>query len=154
MIGEKNMGGLAFSHMALTCKDPLAIERFYCRYFDFKRARIVELGKSQVIFLKMGTIYLELFQSSKETPVPKTLGTGPEYPGWRHLAFMVDDVDAKVVEMGAAARITAGPMNFNDFIRGWRSVWLADPEDNVIEISQGFVDQANPPSILTESEVE
>jgi glyoxylase I family protein len=30
-------------------------------------------------------------------------------------------------------------MNFDDFIRGWRSVWLADPEGNIIEISQGFV---------------
>jgi len=142
------MQRLAFSHMALTCKDPLAIERFYSRYFGFKRARVVELGKGQVVFLKMGNMYLELFQSSEESPVPTAEGSGPEYPGWRHLAFIVDDVDARLAEMGAAAKITAGPMNFNDFIRGWRSVWLADPEGNIIEISQGFVDQENPPLLL------
>jgi glyoxylase I family protein len=140
------MQTLAFSHMALACKDPLAIERFYSRYFGFKRARVVELGKSQVVFLKMGNMYLELFQSSEESPVPTAEGSGPEYPGWRHLAFMVDDVDARLAEMGAAVKITAGPMNFNDFIRGWRSVWLADPEGNIIEISQGFVDQENSPT--------
>jgi glyoxylase I family protein len=149
MNGEKYMQTLAFSHMALACKDPLAIERFYSRYFGFKRARVVTLGKSQVVFLKMGNMYLELFQSSEELPVPTAGGSGPEYPGWRHLAFMVDDVDARLAEMGAAAKITAGPMNFNDFIRGWRSVWLADPEGNIIEISQGFVDQETP-SLLSE----
>ena len=146
------MAVLTFSHMALTCKDPLAIERFYSRYFGFERARVVELGKSQVVFLKMGTIYLELFQSSEESPIPTAHGSGPEYPGWRHLAFMVDDVDARLAEIGAAVKITAGPMNFNDVIRGWRSVWLADPEGNVIEISQGFVDQENPPPLPIGSE--
>ncbi|MBV9616455.1 MAG: VOC family protein, partial [Ktedonobacteraceae bacterium] len=58
---------------------------------------------------------------------------------------MVDDIDARLAEMGRAAKITAGPMNFDDVIYGWRSVWLADPEGNIIEISQGFVDQENPP---------
>ncbi len=137
------MAALAFSHVAITCKDPLAIERFYSRYFGFRRARVVALGESQVVFLRMDNIYLELFQSSKDLPTPTAQDSGPEYPGWRHLAFMVDDVDARLAEMGDAARITAGPMDFNDFIRGWRSVWLADPEDNIIEISQGFVDQEN-----------
>ena len=139
------MALLTFSHIALTCKDPLAIERFYSRYFGFKRARVVELGNSQIVFLKMGNIYLELFQSSAESSVPTAQGSGAEYPGWRHLAFMVDDVDARLAEIGTAAQITAGPMNFNDVIYGWRSAWLADPEGNIIEISQGFVDQENPP---------
>jgi glyoxylase I family protein len=144
------MSTITFSHMALTCKDPLAIEHFYSRYFGFKRTRVVELGKSQIVFLKLGNIYLELFQSSEESPAPTPHGSGSDYPGWRHFAFMVDDVDARLAEMGAAARITAGPVNFNDFIRGWRSVWLADPENNIIEISQGFVDQENLPLLSTE----
>lgn len=145
----QKMGAMTFSHMALTCKDPLTMERFYSQYFGFKRARVVELGKSQIVFLKMGNIYLELFQSTAESPLPEAQGSGPEYPGWRHLAFIVDNVDASLAEMGASAKITAGPMNFNDFIRGWRSVWLADPEGNIIEISQGFVDQVNPPGLDT-----
>jgi glyoxylase I family protein len=139
------MGMMTFSHMALTCKDPLMLERFYSQYFGFRRARVVTLGESQIVFLKMGAMYLELFPSSEERVIPEIRGSGPEYPGWRHLAFKVADVDACLAEMGDGAKITAGPMNFNAIISGWRSAWLADPEGNIIEISQGFVDQTHPP---------
>ena len=36
-------------------------------------------------------------------------------------------------------------MGFEDFIPGWRTVWVADPDGNIVEISQGFVDQDHPP---------
>jgi glyoxylase I family protein len=139
------MTALTFSHVAISCKDPLAIERFYSRHFSFKRARVVPLGEDQIVFLKMGDIYLELFRATKEAPVSPVGGTGPEYPGWRHIAFMVDDVDAKLAEMGNDAKITLGPVDFDNVIPGWRTAWLADPEGNIIEISQGYVDQENPP---------
>jgi glyoxylase I family protein len=38
-------------------------------------------------------------------------------------------------------------MSFNDFIPGWRTAWIADPEGNIVEISQGFTDQENPPPL-------
>jgi len=63
----------------------------------------------------------------------------------RGLAFKVDDVDAKLAEMGDAAVITLGPFSFDAFIPGWRTVWLSDPEGNIVEVSQGFVDEENPP---------
>jgi glyoxylase I family protein len=44
-------------------------------------------------------------------------------------------------------RITLGPIGFDSFIPGWRSVWLRDPEENIVEISQGFVDQDCPPTL-------
>lgn len=69
---------------------------------------------------------------------------GPNYPGFRHLAFKVNDVLATLEEMGDDARITQKPMDFDDFIPGWRSVWIADPDGRIIEISQGYVDQDNP----------
>ena len=47
--------------------------------------------------------------------------------------------------MGADARITAGPMDFDAFIPGWRSAWVADPDGNIVEISQGYVDESDPP---------
>ena len=67
--------------------------------------------------------------------------------GVRHLAFQVRSVDVKLAELGAAARVTFGPFNFHDFIPGWRTAWVADPEGNVVEITQGFEDQANPPPL-------
>ena len=127
------------------CHDMAATERFYVRHFGFRRARVVQLGDDQIVFIKSGTVYLELFGATQPSPAPAQTGAGPEYPGWRHLAFKVDDVDAKLAEMGADALITAGPMYFGAFIPGWRTVWVADPDGNIVEISQGFVDQADPP---------
>jgi glyoxylase I family protein len=92
-------------------------------------------------------MYIEIFQAEGEAPVPPASGDGPHYPGWRHLAFQVDDVDAKIAEMGDDARITRGPLSFDAFIPGWRTVWMTDPEGNIVEISQGYVDQESPPAL-------
>jgi glyoxylase I family protein len=132
-------------HLGLVSADPAAAERFYSRFFGFRRARVIGEGATQVIFLKADDFYLELFHASGASPVPPATDAGPEYPGWRHLAFKVDDVEAKLAEMGDAARVTAGPMSFDEFIPGWRTVWVADPDGNIVEISQGYVDQDDPP---------
>src|SRR5947209_15171952 len=120
------MASLVFSHVAISCQDPLAIERFYTRYFGFKRARVIPLGEDQIVFIKCGSVYLELFRAEGERPVPAAGGDGPHTPGWRHLAFQVDDVDAKLREMGTDAQITLGPLDFKDFIPGWYTAWVSD----------------------------
>jgi glyoxylase I family protein len=43
--------------------------------------------------------------------------------------------------MGNDAVITLGPLSFDDFIPGWKTVWLKDPEGNIVEISQGYQDE-------------
>lgn len=132
--------------MGLVCRDMAATERFYTRHFGFSRARVVPLGGGdEIVFLKSGQLYLELFRATQSSPAPEATGPGPEYPGWRHLAFKVDDVDAKLAEMGADAKLTAGPMGFDAFIPGWRAAWVADPDGNIVEIGQGFVDEEHPP---------
>jgi glyoxylase I family protein len=141
------MTTLAFSHMALSCKDPLLIERFYTKYFGFRRARVVPVGEDQIVFIKSGAMYLELFRASKAAVAEPSGGTGPEYPGWRHLAFTVNDVDGWLAEMGEGAVITLGPVNFDAIIEGWRTAWLADPEGNVVEISQGYRDEEPAPEL-------
>jgi glyoxylase I family protein len=135
-----------FHHIALTCKDPIALERFYTDYFGFSRARVVVLpGGAQIVFIKSGNTYLELFAADETSPVPPPKDDGVHYPGVRHFAFKVDDLDATLAKMGDAVkkRITLGPLEFNDYIEGWKSVWFADPEGNIVEISQGFVDDPN-----------
>jgi glyoxylase I family protein len=59
----------------------------------------------------------------------------------RHLAFQTDDVDAFLAELGEQAEITLGPLSFDDFICGWRTVWLRDPDGAIVEVSQGYTDQ-------------
>ena len=135
---------LTFSHVAIACKDPLATERFYSKYFGFKRARAILTGIDQIVFIKSGGTYLELFRAKEQAPIPPAGQDGPWYPGWRHIAFQVDNVDAKLAEMGEDARITLGPLDFDAFIPGWRTAWVADPNGNIVEISQGYVDQENP----------
>lgn len=139
------MAYLTFSHVAIACKDPLNIEQFYCRYFGFMRARMIPLGDDQIVFIKSGDVYLELFKAKEESPLPLPENDGYWHPGWRHIAFQVDDINAKLAEMGDDAKITLGPLDFHDFIPGWRTVWVADPEGNIVEITQGYVDQPDPP---------
>lgn len=136
-----------FSHNGLTCKDPLAIERFYTKYFGFQRARVVPLGNEQIVFIKLGNMYLELFLAKEDSPIPTPANDGYAFPGFRHLAFTVDDVDAKLAELGDAVKVMLGPADFSDFIPGWKGAWVADPEGNIVEISQGYVDQDAPPPL-------
>jgi glyoxylase I family protein len=143
-----------FAHIALNCCDMPAIERFYTKHFGFRRARVIELGDDQIVFLKSGSMYLELFRATEKAPTPTPQNDGPAWPGVRHLAFQVADVDAKLAELGNDARINLGPLEFNNFIPGWKTVWVRDPEGHVVEISQGFVDQENPPAAPEDSEIE
>ncbi|PSB03124.1 VOC family protein [Merismopedia glauca] len=134
--------------MAISCKDPIATEKFYTKYFGFQRARVAPLGDQQIVFLRLGDMYLELFQANGDSSNLPATNDGPVYPAWRHLGFQVNDVDAKLAEMGKDAQITLGPLNFDNFIPGWRTVWIADPNGNIVEISQGYVDQENPPPLI------
>ncbi|HEY9873899.1 MAG TPA: VOC family protein [Candidatus Obscuribacterales bacterium] len=139
-----------FSQVAITCKDPIATEKFYTKYFGFKRARVAKLPDGdQIVFIKMGdsAFYLEIFKAKEETPVPPATNDGYQFPSVRHLAFKVDNVDAKLAEIGEAAKITLGPLDFDDYIPGWRTVWIADPDGRIVELSQGFLDEENPPRL-------
>lgn len=133
-----------FAHVALNCGDLAATEQFYTRHFGFRRARVIDLGEEkQIVFLRCGAMYLELFAAEGQSPTSPPSNDGPTTPGVRHIAFQVKDVDAKLAEMGDAAHVSFGPFDFNGFIPGWRTVWVTDPDGNVVEISQGFVDDPN-----------
>jgi len=136
-----------FSHVALSCADPILTEKWYSKHFGFTRARVIPIGDDQIVFVKSGSVYLELFKASGESPIPAPEKDGPAYPAIRHIAFQVDDVDATLAAMGDEAKVTLGPFGFDAFIPGWRTVWVSDPDGNIVEISQGFTDQENPPAL-------
>jgi len=138
---------LVFSHVALNCQDPVATEQFYVRHFGFRRARVIPLGAEQIVFLKAGSVYLELFQAKGDPPGPAQEKDGPGYQGVRHIAFQVNDVDATLAAMGADASVTLGPLDFGAFIPGWRTAWVRDPDGNIVEVSQGYTDQDDPPQL-------
>src|SRR5512144_2789124 len=119
--GEGAVTAAVVHHMALACQDPAAIERYYTEHFGFRRARVIPLGDTQIVFIRLGNTYLELFQAREPLPHERAKGDGPWYPEWRHIAFKVDDVDAKLAEMGDEAVVTLGPFSFDAFIPGWRT---------------------------------
>jgi glyoxylase I family protein len=142
------MAGIQIHHISLTCRDPLAVERFYTRHFGFVRGRVVDLGQgNQIVFLSGPGIRLELFQATAERPVPPPENDGYPWPSVRNISFEVDDIDAHVQGMGADAVVAFGPLDFGAFIPGWRSVWLRDPEGYLVQLTQGYVDQQNPPPL-------
>lgn len=132
-----------FAHVAITCKDQKKFETFYSKHFGFKRARTIDLGDGkELFFLKdQHGFSFEVFPMNEERPIPYDELDGPQYPGYRHLAFTVEDVDAKLEAMGDEAEISMGPLNFDEFIKGWRTVWIKDPEGNILELSHGYRDE-------------
>lgn len=130
-----------WSHVALNTRDLERTERFYTRWFAFTRVADFDLDPGRILFLRAGDAYLELFGPATPQPAagPPAAGDGPADPGSvRHIAFQVDDVDALLAEMGAEARVTLGPLDFDAFVPGWRTAWVSDPDGVVVEISQGF----------------
>jgi glyoxylase I family protein len=133
---------LHWSHIGLNCHDQKTTENFYTRHFGFTRARTVKIDDTtEVIFLRNGNAYLELFPTPTQTPTTNT-NDGPQNPGTiRHLAFQTDNIDTILNNLGPEADITLGPLEFNEYICGWRTAWIRDPDGTIIEISQGYTDE-------------
>lgn len=131
-----------WSHVGLNCRDQQATEEFYTRWFGFARARVIPVGDSEIIFLRNGNAYLELFPAEVSTADPEpNVKDGPAFAGAvRHLAFQTDDIDRLLTSMGDEADVTLGPLDFGDFIAGWRTAWIRDPDGVVVEVSQGYRD--------------
>ena len=132
---------LRWSHAALNCRDQQATEHFYREWFGFERARTFPLGGGQeIVFLRHGDVYLELFGTAGEAAT-EPAGDGPQNPGTvRHIAFQTDDLDAFLARVGDAVPVSLGPLGFDGFIPGWRTVWLVDPDGVIVEVSQGYRD--------------
>jgi glyoxylase I family protein len=136
----------AMHHIGLNCADPLAIERWYSKHFGFERKRVYLPGEGQVVVIGNGGVAFELFPAEGEAP-PRAEKDGPTHAGVRHVAFLVDDLDAKLAEMGDDAKITLGPLDMSGFIEGMRVAWISDPEGNIVELNQGYTDEKTPPPL-------
>jgi glyoxylase I family protein len=136
-----------FSHVGVVADDPIALEKFYTKHFGFRRARVYAPGPEQVVMLKSGSFYLEIFKSEEKRPDTPS-EAGPKYSCWRHLCFIVDDVEAKLAELGSEVSVTMGPVDMSAFIQGMKVAWCADPAGNIIELNQGYVDEDPLPPAL------
>ncbi|WP_052079667.1 VOC family protein [Vibrio navarrensis] len=67
------MANVRLAHIALNCQDPIATERFYSQFFGFERTRVYDPGENQVVMIKLGECYLELFRASEPRPMAPPL---------------------------------------------------------------------------------
>lgn len=158
---------MRWSHVGLNCRDTKLTADFYTRWFGYALARSVPVEDGAILFLRQDDTYLELFPATVPAGVPAGTpdgvpagvpdgapagvpagarvaeeGDGSALPGViRHIAFQTEDVDAFLREMGDAADVTLGPLDFSAFIAGWKTVWLRDPDGVVVEVSQGYRDE-------------
>jgi glyoxylase I family protein len=130
-----------WSHVGLNCRDQQTTQEFYQKWFNFERARVVPLDGEQIVFLRQGDVYLELFQAAADA-IAEPAADGPQNTGAiRHIAFQTDDLDAFLARIGDAVPISLGPLSFENFIPGWRTVWLIDPDGVIVEVSEGYRDE-------------
>ncbi|MDP3913584.1 MAG: VOC family protein [Bacteroidota bacterium] len=135
------MANSTFSHIGLVAKDPIRLEEFYTQYFGFRRTRVYAPGPDQVVMIKKDAMYFEIFKATEERPDNAPIEAGPMYPCWRHVCFAVENLDEMLKELENVAKITLGPADMSAFIPGMRVAWLADPEGNIIEVSEGYKDE-------------
>jgi glyoxylase I family protein len=101
----------------------------------------------QVVVISAGNLSLEIFPAVGEAPTWPARKARPEYHGPRHLASLVDDLDAKLAELGDRVKIDLGPLDLSQYIQGMRVAWVADLEGNILELNQGYVDEETPPPL-------
>ena len=130
------------AHIAMTCRDRIAQERFYTEHFGFRRARVFEAGEpGEFVVLRLGSVCLELFQA---VGCPADATGGEQDVGFKHLAFDVDDIDAAAQGLRESG-LEVGEMLDVPSLPGLRICFLTDPEGNVIELMHGWQDDPAPP---------
>ena len=131
----------AFNHIALNCWDLAAQEAFYTKLFGFKRSRTFHRGKPNEFFLlKLGPVRLELFSSDREKSAAMQGGEQPI--GFKHLAFDVPKLEP-LLEALQAEGIEPDPIiDMGHHAPGFRIVFFRDPEGNIIELMEGYQDEA------------
>jgi len=79
----------------------------------------------------------------------ESVGAEPADPNGRvsaaYLYVLVDDLDGTLARLGEVGARPLSPRRQ----RGWgdEAAWVADPDGNIVEITQGYTDQENPPPL-------
>ncbi len=148
------MTGFKYSHLALNCRNPVATEEFYCKYFGFERARVYDPGEHQVVMIRLGECYLELFPAHGDSPLDPPEKDGYEFSGLRHFCLLVDNLQDTLNQLTGVVDISLGPLDMSQYIEGMRVAWVKDPDGNILELNQGYRDEVNPPEFEAELTVD
>lgn len=125
----------AIHHIALICSDYDRSRGFYRDILGLPVIREVYRAERQSwkCDLDAGNAQIELFSF----PAPPPRPSRPEACGLRHLAFIVDDIDAEVARL-AAAGVPCEPIRVDEYT-GQRFTFFADPDGLPLELYESAV---------------
>jgi glyoxylase I family protein len=131
----------AFNHIAFNCRDLAAQEAFYTKHLGFKRSRTFNRGKPDEFFmLKLGSVRLEMFQTDRAKTA--ALKGGEQPIGFKHLAFEVAKLEPILDTLRADGIVADAIIDVGGIVPGFRIVFFRDPEGNIIELMEGYRDEA------------
>ncbi len=134
---DRGPDGIAsVDHVAITVRDMERAIRFYrdllgCSVLG---QLVLDEGTFKLVYLRKGRAYIELFAHRSSPPAGEGTGEPQQEgrPGFQHLAFQVDDVDA------VAARLAAAGVSFTthptDATGNVRLAFFRDPDGNTLEL--------------------
>lgn len=133
MTSESNAGSLLRSihHVAIICSNYQRSRAFYSETLGLSIVREVyrEARQSWKCDLALNDgVQIELFSF----PEPPSRPSRPEAQGLRHLAFVVDDIDASIATL-LQRGVTCEPVRVDEYT-GRRFTFFADPDDLPIEL--------------------
>jgi glyoxylase I family protein len=135
------MPSTGFNHIALNCRDVAAQERFYTRHFGFTRSRTFNRGlPTEFVMLKLGAMRLELHP----TDSLKVAGcnAGEQNIGFKHLAFDVPQLEPAIEALKADGVACDPVIQATSISDTCRIVFFRDLEGNIIELMEGYEDEA------------
>jgi glyoxylase I family protein len=125
------MNVFSLHHVAIICSDYERSKRFYTEVLPFSVIRETYRAERDSWKLDLaipGGTQIELF--SFPTPPPRP--TQPEARGMRHIAFLVENLDAQIEDLTAKG-IAVEPVRVDE-LTGQRFTFFADPDGLPIEL--------------------
>ncbi len=89
----------------------------------------------KVAFIRRGALEIELFEQEGSTPqrhAETVLSDSFQFQGYRHFAFLVEDVDATWAELEGSGQVMAVPPTTNESL-GVRYCFIQDPDGILLE---------------------
>ncbi|BDH47022.1 VOC family protein [Salmonella enterica subsp. enterica serovar Choleraesuis] len=126
-------GLMGIHHIAIIASDYARSKAFYCDVLGFTLLSEVYRGARESWkgdLALNGQYVIELFSFPEPPPRP----TQPESCGLRHLAFVVEDIDASVLELTGMG-VVCEPVR-TDELTGKRFTFFNDPDGLPLEIYQ------------------
>lgn len=123
-------------HIAVICSDYERSKKFYTEVLSLPVVRETYRADRDSWKLDLaipGGTQMELF--SFPNPPPRV--NRPEAQGLRHIAFLVEDLDAKIVDLTAKG-ISVEPVRVDE-LTGQRFTFFADPDGLPIELYESLL---------------